>query len=79
MTDKQPNLDSLFQSALELESLAQRNAFLDQSCGKEGELRDLLDGLLRSHEQAGSFLDLSLIHISDPTRLDARSRMPSSA
>ena len=57
MTDKQPNLDSLFLSALELESLAERNAFLDQSCGKEGELRDQVDGVLRSHEQAGSFLE----------------------
>ena len=28
---------------------------------------------------AGSLQELSLIHISEPTRLDARSRMPSSA
>jgi hypothetical protein len=57
MTDKQPNLDSLFQAALELESLAERNAFLDESCGREGELREQLNGILRSHEQAGSFLE----------------------
>ena len=30
-----------------------------------------------AHDQHGH--DLSLIHISEPTRLDARSRMPSSA
>ena len=29
--------------------------------------------------QGGYLLNLSLIHISEPTRLDARSRMPSSA
>ena len=34
---------------------------------------------IRSHEALHSMLRLSLIHISEPTRLKTRSRMPSSA
>ena len=32
-----------------------------------------------AHKRKGELLDLSLIHISEPTRLLRRSRMPSSA
>ena len=43
----------------------------------------LFGGMSSEHEvsrvSAGTFVDLSLIHISEPTRQDVLSRMPSSA
>ena len=45
---------------------------------------DAITGMIRNAEAkavlaSGEHVHLSLIHISEPTRLDARSRMPSSA
>ena len=51
-------------------------------CGKSTLLR-LIAGLIQTDSGAlrleGTVLTLSLIHISEPTRLKTRSRMPSSA
>ena len=57
MSDRKPNLDSLFEAALEIESAQERAAFLDQSCGHDAELRREVERLLTSDQQAGSFLD----------------------
>ena len=57
MADHKPNLDSLFEAAVEIETAAERAAFLDKSCGDDPELREQLERLLQSNEQAGSFLD----------------------
>ena len=57
MTDKPPQLDSLFLAALEIESVEQRAAFLESACGADPELRHQVQQLLRSHELAGSFLE----------------------
>ena len=57
MAEKRPNLDSLFEAAVEMKSAAERAAFLDQSCGDDLELRKQLELLLTSDEQAGSFLN----------------------
>lgn len=57
MNDKHPNLDSIFLGALEIESPEQRAVFLQSSCGDDQPLRDQVEQLLRSHQQAGSFLD----------------------
>ena len=57
MSDQKPNLDSLFEAAVEIESLAERAAFLDESCGNDAELREQLEQLLASHEQAESSLE----------------------
>ncbi len=57
MSDRKPNLDSLFEAALEIESAQERAAFLDQSCGHDTELRREVERLLTSDQQAGSFLD----------------------
>ena len=54
MAEKRPNLDSLFEAAVEMKSAAERAAFLDQSCGDDLELRKQLELLLTSDEQAGS-------------------------
>ncbi|MDA0921596.1 MAG: serine/threonine-protein kinase [Planctomycetota bacterium] len=57
MSDQKPNLDSLFEAAVEIESLTERAAFLDRSCGDDAELREQIDQLLASNEQAESFLE----------------------
>jgi serine/threonine protein kinase len=57
MTDAPRNLDSLFLSALEIESPAEREAFLAGVCGDDVALRNEVDQLLASHQIAGSFLD----------------------
>ncbi|MBL8817451.1 MAG: protein kinase [Planctomyces sp.] len=59
MSDQKPNLDSLFEAAVEIESAEERAEFLDKSCSENLELRKQLERLLQSHEQAGSFLDRS--------------------
>lgn len=56
MSHQDPHLDSLFAAAVEIESAAERAAFLDQSCGDNQKLREELERLLRSDEQAQSFL-----------------------
>ncbi|HUQ68008.1 MAG TPA: protein kinase, partial [Planctomycetaceae bacterium] len=57
MSDKSPQLDSLFAAALEIESAERRAAFLESACGADPELRRQVEQLLRSHQQAGSFLE----------------------
>jgi hypothetical protein len=47
---------SIFMAALEQETPAQRSAYLDEACGGDLALRQRLEALLASHEQAGSFL-----------------------
>ncbi len=57
MSDLEPNLDSLFEAAVQIESAAERASFLEKACGNDAELRRQVEQLLESHEQAGSFLD----------------------
>jgi WD40 repeat protein/serine/threonine protein kinase/tetratricopeptide (TPR) repeat protein len=54
MADKQTNLDSLFLAAVEIESPEQRAVFLTEACGGDLELRNRVEQLLASHQQAGS-------------------------
>src|SRR6516162_3132558 len=50
------NERSIFMAALERESAPERAAYLDEACGGDTALRQRVDALLASHEQAGSFL-----------------------
>ena len=63
-------IDALIDPALELEGQA-RTAFLDQECGGDAKLRDEIEKLLVSHEQAGSFLAAPAMEV---IRQGARSR-----
>jgi WD40 repeat protein/serine/threonine protein kinase len=47
----------IFIAALQKEDPAQRQAFLDEACAGQPELRQQVEDLLRLHEGAGSFLD----------------------
>ncbi len=46
----------IFMEALDRETLAERSAYLDEACGGDTALRQRVEALLTSHEQAGSFL-----------------------
>jgi serine/threonine protein kinase/Flp pilus assembly protein TadD len=50
------NEESIFAEALDRQNPAERAAFLENACGADGVLRARVENLLRSHEQAGSFL-----------------------
>ena len=52
--------EDIFLAALEKPSPGERAAYLDEMCGPDSALRAQVEGLLRSHEQAGSFLQGSL-------------------
>jgi serine/threonine protein kinase/tetratricopeptide (TPR) repeat protein len=47
---------SIFMAALERESASERSAYLDEACGGDTALRQRVEALLTSHQQAGSFL-----------------------
>jgi WD40 repeat protein len=51
------NERSLFLEALEKEDAAQRSAFLDGACAGDEGLRQRVEALLKSHFEAGNFLD----------------------
>jgi|GEM_PF-4697203 len=53
MNDEQ----SIFLTALEQATPAQRSAYLDQACGGDAVLRRRIEALLNQHEHAGSFLE----------------------
>src|SRR5262245_14380791 len=48
---------SIFIAALDIENSADRSAYLAEVCGQDAELRQRVDKLLRSHAQAGSFME----------------------
>src|SRR5438445_10792848 len=46
----------IFMAALEKNSPARRSAYLEEACGGDAALRQRVEALLASHDQAGSFL-----------------------
>ena len=60
------NERKLFELALEIESPEKRLAFLDSACQGDPELRAKIDALLKSHETAGSFLDIPAADQTSP-------------
>ena len=50
------NERDIFMEALDRETLAERAAYLEEACGGDTGLRQRVEALLTSHEQAGSFL-----------------------
>ena len=51
------NERDIFLAALERESAAERDAFIAATCGQDAELRCRVEQLLKSHRDAGSFLE----------------------
>src|SRR2546421_924263 len=52
--------EDILQAAVEKKTPAERAAYLDGACGPDADLRALVEGLLQSHEEAGSFLEQPL-------------------
>ena len=71
-------LEQIFHSALELDSQAQRAAFLEASCGDDTELRGHVEGLLNVHGRAGSFLETPPLDL-DETLIATASDAPAAA
>jgi serine/threonine-protein kinase len=51
------NIDTILCDAVEIESIADRNAFLDAACGEDAELRGRVEKLVADHFRAGEFLE----------------------
>jgi serine/threonine protein kinase len=56
MTPHLPNPRSVFGRAVEIESAAERKAYLDDACADAPQVRERVEALLRAHEAAGGFL-----------------------
>ena len=70
-------VESIFFAALEKASPEERAAYLDQACGKEGELRQHVERLLSAHPKVGGFppgrpRSMSRPSRSGPARSSAR-------
>ncbi|SRR5579872_6777094 len=50
------NEREVFIAALQLESRAERQAYLDDACGDDLTLRRQVEALLKTHDRAGNFL-----------------------
>src|SRR5262245_14843959 len=59
--------EDIFLAALERKTPAERQAFLDGACAGDATLRAQVEGLLRSHDEAGSFLDAPLFDTAPTT------------
>ena len=57
MNGNYPDLESLFEAVLEIQSVAERADFLDRTCKGHRQLLDEIQRLLDSDREAGSFLD----------------------
>ena len=56
MSEK-PDIDSIFHTAVEIESTEERERSLDRVCGDDPNLRQQVDRLLDAHFKGGSILD----------------------
>jgi WD40 repeat protein/serine/threonine protein kinase len=56
--------EEILLAAVEKKTPAERAAYLDGACGQDAALRALVEGLLKSHEEAGSFLEQPLFEPS---------------
>src|SRR5262249_30449289 len=56
MSDK-PSIDSIFCSAIEIESPDERQAFVEQACGEDVDLKKQVERLLPPHSHGRSILD----------------------
>ena len=65
MSDIQKNPEEIFFQAIQFESAEEQHAFLDHECQGDDELRAKIDGLIRSYQAAGSFLQEPIAKINE--------------
>jgi tetratricopeptide (TPR) repeat protein len=72
MSAESDKVRSIFAAAVDLDSPAQRAAYLDEACGADARLRAEVDELLAHDDAAGSFLESPLSALAvDPGPTDA--------
>ena len=59
MVPDHDRIESIFMTALEIESEAERRAYIKQACGEDAALQLQVEQLLNNHMQAGSFLNMN--------------------
>jgi serine/threonine protein kinase len=57
MDKQQISVKAVFDRVVEIESPQKREAYLDEACAQDGDLRRKVNDLLKAHEEAGSFLE----------------------
>ena len=57
MSDWNPKANEIFLDAQDCDSIAARQAFLDDACGSDRELREQVESLLKADQAAPSILD----------------------
>ena len=60
----------IFETAMEKPAGAERDAFLDDACGNDNELRKRIEALLSAHENPVSFLENPVQKVLDAAELD---------
>jgi eukaryotic-like serine/threonine-protein kinase len=65
MEKQLPSVKAVFDRALEIESLAERKAYLDRACVESLEVRQKVEALLRAYADAGSFLESPVPGLGD--------------
>src|SRR5437899_1273201 len=65
MSDK-PSIDSIFCSAIEIESPDDRRILIEQSCGNDVDLRNQVERLLHAHFHGRSILDAPAAGLPSP-------------
>ena len=63
--------ESIFAGALELDSSAERAAFLDKACAGDADLRIRIEALLRADQLSGDLLDAPAGPVSSKTHFQA--------
>lgn len=56
MVEQPKDVETIYSQALEIQSKAERSAYLDEVCGENTALRKRVEELLKAHADAGSFL-----------------------
>ena len=51
------SVKTIFAEAIEIDTVPERAAYLDQACAGNQELRQRVEALLKAHQEAGSFLE----------------------
>ena len=64
----------LFEAALE-QPVSARSQFLDRACGSDGVLRNEVESLLRSHDEAGSFLETPAVASAAESLIDKHNKL----
>jgi serine/threonine protein kinase/Tfp pilus assembly protein PilF len=78
MATQAPSFDSIFCSAIEIESAEERAAYVDRVCGDDRELRGRVEKLLAAHFRAGNFLEQPAVEagVTGPRGQSAAADLP---